>query len=217
MTFVLVNFKTYEEGTGREALKLARTIDRFKASGDRMAIAVQAADLRMICREVKIPVFAQHMDVISYGSHTGSILPEALKKAGAKGVLINHSEKQLSWKGIKERVEVCKRLGLMSVVCASNLHIVKKVAKLKPNFIAYEPHKLIGMNVSVTTVNPQVIVKAAQVIEQQGGKMRLLVGAGVTAKRDVQKAEELGATGVLLAHKIVKAKKVKDVLKRMFK
>lgn len=210
---ILINFKTYEQGTGKGALRLAKAIGSFKSDKYRLAVAPQMIDVKGIAKRVRIPVLAQHMDSVGFGSHTGGILPEAVKEAGAKGTLINHSERPLSLGQIKKVVEICKRLGLKSVVCASSLSLVKKVVRLEPDFIAYEPKRLIGRNVSVTQANPKVIVKAVKLIE--GSKTKLLVGAGVHSKRDIQKAVEFGAQGVLIAHKVVKAKKVRKVLGRL--
>ena len=39
--------------------------------------------------------FAQHMDLLEVGRGVGPVLPEALKAAGAVGVLLNHAEKRL--------------------------------------------------------------------------------------------------------------------------
>lgn len=207
---VLVNFKNYKEGVGLNGVRLAKAISGFKSSKYQFAVVPSLVDLKEICK-LKIPVFAQHLDAVEFGAHTGSVLPSALKMAGAKGTLLNHSEKQISLAEINESVKVCKRVGLVSVVCASGLGMMKKVLRFNPDYIAYEPRKLIGGNVSVTSVNPKVISKAVKLV----GK-KLLVGAGVHSKADVVKAKELGAVGVLVAHKIVKAKKVKNVLRRMF-
>ncbi len=207
---VLINFKGYKEGFGLKGTRLAKAIAGFKSFKYRFAVAPNIVDLAAVCK-LKIPVFAQHVDAVKVGAHTGEVLPSFVKSAGAKGTLLNHSEKPLSLKEIRERVKVCKRVGLVSVVCVPSLGMMKKVIKFKPDYIAYEPRRLIGGNVSVTSVNPKVISKAVKLVGN-----RLLVGAGVHSKADVVKAKELGAVGVLIAHKIVKAKNVKKVLRRMF-
>jgi triosephosphate isomerase len=207
---VLVNFKSYKEGVGRKGLKLAKVIAGFKTSKYRFAVAPSIVDFAGICK-LRIPVFAQHVDAVKFGSHTGAVLPSVVKSVGGNGALLNHSEKQISLKEIGEGVKACKKAGLISVVCASGLGMIKKVLRFNPDYIAYEPRRLIGGNVSVVSINPKVISKAVKLVRN-----RLLVGAGVHSKKDVLKAEELGAAGVLIAHKIVKAKNVKKVLKRMF-
>jgi len=213
---VLINFKTYEEGTGRKGLKLAEILNRFNSVKFQLAIAPQTVDLNPICQKVKIPVFAQHLDAIGAGPHTGSILPEAIKEAGAIGTLLNHSEKRIKLSEIKTALELCNQLNLTVVVCASSLIWVKRIAKLNPSYIAYEPKKLIGKNISVTEANPKVITKAVKIIQRINPQIKLLCGAGIHSSSDIQRALELGAEGVLIAHTVVKEKNTLRVLNRLF-
>ncbi|RLI45735.1 triose-phosphate isomerase, partial [Candidatus Bathyarchaeota archaeon] len=93
---VIVNFKTYIEGTGNKAIDLAKAADEVsKETGICFAVAPQFVDIPVIVKMVDIPVFAQHIDPIKPGSHTGHVLPEAVKESGAIGTLINHSERRL--------------------------------------------------------------------------------------------------------------------------
>jgi len=211
---VLINFKTYEKGTGRKGLKLARAISGFK-SEYQLVVVSQLVDLRGVCKAIKIPVFAQHVDRVGFGAGTGSVLPEAVKGAGAKGTLLNHSEKRISLKEIKETVEICRKIGLVSVVCASSLKMVKKITKFGPDYIAYEPKRLIGKNISVTDVSPKVVLRAVRFVKKVNPKVKVLCGAGIHSKKDVLKALELGAGGVLIAHKVVKAKDPKKALRKL--
>ncbi|MBR9683516.1 triose-phosphate isomerase [Candidatus Woesearchaeota archaeon] len=202
---VLVNFKNYGAG-----LKLAKVISGFR-SRYRLMVAPSLIDLSLVCKNVRVPVLAQHVDNLGFGASTGSISLGMVKKVGCRGTLLNHSEKRISVQEIGERVRACKKLGLISIVCASGLGMMKKVLRFNPDYIAYEPKKLVGGNKSVTSSNPKVISKAVKLV---GSK--LLVGAGIHSKKDVLKALELGASGVLVAHKIVKAKNPLKVLKQMF-
>lgn len=212
MKLVLVNFKTYENGTGKKALKLAKAIDKYKKDY-RLGVCPQQSDLKEISAAVRIPVFAQHIDAVGFGSNTGHILPQAVKEAGAKGTLINHSERRMGLAEIKKNVEICRELGLISVVCAGTLSMIKKVIKFRPDYVAYEPKKLIGTNISVTDVNPAVITKAVDLARKYD--VHVLCGAGVHVKKDIQKAFQLGAEGVLIAHKVVQAENTGKVLREL--
>jgi len=212
---ILINFKTYKEGTGKKGLKLAREIGSFKSDKYQLAIAPQAVDLKGIVKAVRIPVFAQHMDGISFGAHTGSILPESLKEAGVKGTLLNHSEKKLSLKEIKRSISCCKRLRLLSLVCASNLEEAREIARFHPDYLAYEPKELVGGGVSVTKAKPEIISKVVKLVGRIDRKVKVLCGAGIQSREDIKKALALGTEGVLIAHKVVKAKKVKVFLGKL--
>ncbi|RLG73798.1 MAG: triose-phosphate isomerase, partial [Thermoprotei archaeon] len=86
---LVINFKTYVQATGRRALELAKVAERVaKELNVEIIVAVQPVDVRLIAENVEIPVYAQHIDPIKPGAHTGHILPEAVKEAGAKGTLL---------------------------------------------------------------------------------------------------------------------------------
>ena len=84
----------------------------------------------------------------------------------------------------------------------------KKVDQFSPDYIAYEPPELIGGDVSVSTAKPEVIRDIVNSV-----KTKIIVGAGVKNKKDVEKCIELGAVGVLVASGVVKAKNAKKAIK----
>ena len=204
---LVINFKTYEQGTGKKGLKIAKIADKIaKKEKANIIICVQFTDLYMISKAVKIPVYAQHIDPINYGSNTGWILPESIKKAGAKGTLLNHSEHKIKSKILNDSINRCKEIGLKTLVCANTPKKAREIARLNPNFIAIEPPELIGGDVSVSEAKPQVISKGVNYVKKINPKIPLLVGAGIKTTEDVKKSIELGAKGVLVASGILKAK-----------
>jgi len=211
---IVVNVKTYAEATGKKALEIAEIMD--KVSGETsvsMAIAVQAADIRMISEKVSIPVFSQHIDPIKPGSHTGWTLADAIKEAGAVGTLINHSEHRLKLADIDECISIAKSLNLVQIVCSNNISTSKAIAALNPDFVAVEPPELIGGDISVTTANPEIVSGTVEEVRKINKDIKILCGAGVKNGKDVEKAIELGTDGVLLASGVVKAKDKEKVLR----
>ena len=119
---IVLNVKTYAEATGNKALELAVLMDTVARKTDSsMAIAVQATDLAMCVQKVSIPVFAEHIDPIKPGSHTGWTLPEAVKAAGAAGTLINHSEHRLKLADVDMCITRARELELDHIVCSNNV------------------------------------------------------------------------------------------------
>jgi triosephosphate isomerase (TIM) len=210
---LLVNFKTYVEATGKTAVKLAMAAQAVaKKSGANVVISVQPTDLQRVSSAVGIPVYAQHMDPVTPGSHTGWILPEAIKEAGAKGTLINHSEHNIDMAKIGECVKRCKELGFVSVCCAATPEKAAEIAAFLPDYIAIEPPELIGGKVSVSTAKPEVIENTVDAVKRVNEKVMVLCGAGVHCGKDVEKALELGAVGVLVASAIVKSEDPEKVM-----
>ncbi|MCD6468084.1 MAG: triose-phosphate isomerase [Thermoplasmata archaeon] len=210
---IVVNVKTYAEATGGKALELAKLMDEVASeTGVSMAIAVQASDIYMVSQAVSIPVFAEHIDPIKPGSHTGWTLPEAVKEAGAVGTFINHSEHRLKLADLDECIARAKELDLDQIVCSNNIATSKAIAALNPNFVAVEPPELIGGEVSVTKANPDIVSGTVKAVREINRGIGILCGAGVKNGEDVKKALELGTDGVLLASGVVKAKDKKAVL-----
>ncbi len=211
---IVLNVKTYAEATGDKALQIARLMDKIvEETGASMAIAVQATDIMLCTKEVSIPVFAEHVDPIKPGSNTGWTLPEAVKAAGAIGTLINHSEHRLKLADVDICITRAKELDLDHIVCSNNIATSKSIAAFSPNFIAVEPPELIGGDISVTATDPNVVSGSVNAVKTVDKKVKVLCGAGVKNGKDVAKAIELGADGVLLASGIVKAKDKEKVIK----
>ena len=203
---MLVNFKCYLEATGAKAVQLARYAQQASKKLEvTVGVAPQAADLRLVSQQTKVPVFAQHIDPIKPGSHTGHVLPECVLEAGASGILVNHSERRLEVGLIEDVILRAKSLRLTTVVCANTAGIAAAVASLRPDMIAVEPPELIGSGVAVSRAKPEIITDTVSRIRQINSDVTILCGAGITSGEDVREALKLGTQGVLVASGVVKA------------
>jgi len=210
----IVNCKAYAEATGKKAVKLAKVCESVaKATKSRIAIAVQAADISAVANAVSIPVFAQHVDAIEFGAHTGWTLPESVQEAGAVGSLINHSELRVPEELVQKTVQRLRNLGILSVVCAANPVEEERLAKFKPDMVAVEPPELIGGKISVSKARPEVISESVRRVRG----IPILVGAGIHTAEDVATAKRLGAQGILVASGVVLAKNPKKALLELMK
>ena len=204
---VLVNFKTYSEGTGKKALELAKMCEKVSSeTGVCVGVAPQFADIAPIAGAVSVPVFSQHIDSVSAGSFTGHVLAESVKEAGAVGTLINHSERRLKLADIDAVVARARENGLISVMCSNNAMVSAAAAALKPDMIAVEPPELIGTGIPVSKAKPEVVSGTVELVRRLNRDVVILCGAGITRGDDVAAALRLGTEGVLVASGIVKAK-----------
>ncbi len=206
--YLFVNFKTYEEGTGKKALSLAKLLSSFSAEDVEVIPVVQAPDLQEVAKGSALRVFAQHCDPVIYGSNTGKILPEALRQAGAVGTVLNHAENKINNDAIRATIARCREVGLKAMVCAETLSRAKEIAAFSPapEFIAVEPPELIGGDISVSTAKPELISDSVKAIRKINPKITVITGAGIKNSQDVSKAVELGTMGVFVASGIVCAK-----------
>lgn len=188
---VIVNFKAYEQGTGEKAQRLSQICSEFGAW-----VAVQPTDIRLCAPHAT--VLGQHVDAEGFGAHTGSVLCEAIKQAGAVGSLINHAEKKMTDEEVGTRVLRLKELGMTSIVCAENLDRAQALKQYNPDYLALELPELIGGDISIITAQPGIVKQAVELL----GK-NVLLGAGVSSGADLKQALDEGAAGVLLASAIV--------------
>ena len=202
----IINFKNYDNISGSKSLKLAKIATKISR---KYKIKIAVCPPQNVLSEVtktSIPVFAQHVDTAKAGSTTGYIVPELVRKSGASGSLINHSEHRISSKEIKELVSRLKRLNMISVICVRNVDEARRYSKLNPNYIAIEPPELIGTGKAVSKEKPEIITKSVKAVKEAKNSTRLLCGAGIISGDDVSRALELGARVILVASGIVKAR-----------
>ncbi len=211
---IAINFKTYAQATGEGALAIAKAAERvWRETGVTIVVAPQLVDLYRIAQEVEVPVFAQHVDPIKPGSHTGHVLPEAVKEAGAVGTLLNHSENRMILADLEASIRRAEEVGLMTMVCSNNPAVSAAVAALGPDYVAVEPPELIGTGIPVSKAKPEVITDTVELVRRVNPDVKVLTGAGISTGEDVKKALELGSVGVLLASGVTKAKNPEKTIK----
>jgi triosephosphate isomerase (TIM) len=204
---LIINLKTYKFGGDSEQL-----VKEISKVSNKIIMCVQAVDA-YLASKVKNEIFIQHADYGEAGRNTGFVTLESVKKMGIKGVMLNHSEHKLNFRVLKKTVERAYSLGLKTLVCASNIREAKKIIKIRPDYVAYEPNELIGTGISVTQSKPKIVEKFSKLFKNN--KIKCLCGAGVTNRHDVQVSKLLGCDGVLLASAVTKAGNVKQVVKEL--
>lgn len=219
---IVVNFKTYKESTGNNALKLARRLEKV---GKKVIVCVQIADIFNVSKNSKIKIYSQHVDFYDPGRNTGFLTIEDLKQAGAKGSLLNHSEHRLKFKEIKKTLKKAKKENFEMIVCVRDLKEAKKVAKLRrkisPKAIAFEVPELIASGKSITEFEGDNVKEFAKIVDfynkKKGKKVLALCGAGISNEKDVKQALKLGCKGVLIASAVVKSKSPDKLVSKMIR
>lgn len=210
---VVVNYKVYPQATGPAAVALTQALERAQQrGGGSVAVAPGPAELATVARATKLPVLAQHVDPLPPGQGTGHLTVESVKAAGAKGSLVNHAEHKVGLEVLQATVQRLGEAGLLSLVCAASVASSRAVAAMHPDLVAVEPPELIGGNVSVTTADPHVVSGAVKAVREVAPMVRVLCGAGVKTGKDVRRALELGADGVLVASGVVAVKEPEKAL-----
>ena len=158
---------------GEEMLALAKVIDKTAIKYDvDIIVTPQAVDIRLLAENTeRILVFAQHMDYLRPGRGMGAMLPEAVKAAGAKGVMLNHAEHKLTPGCARETIQRADEVGLATIVCADTVEEVKAIAHMAPNIIVAEPTELIGTG---QTSSMEYVRKTIETVRQINEEIMVL-------------------------------------------
>lgn len=160
---------------GDDVLAFARAVDESAARHDVDAIFIAPyTEIRRITEQCpNLVVIAQYMDTIRPGRGMGAVLPEALKAAGAQGVVINHSERPMTLPQIRETIERANELDMLTFVCADTVAEAKALAQFNPDILNPEPSELIGsgeaspmsyvkeVSEEIKAINPEILVEQA--------------------------------------------------------
>jgi triosephosphate isomerase len=203
---------------GQGVLELARAADRVSQSYDvRIIFTPQYVDIARVAAETRhIKVFAQHMDSISIGRGIGSVLPEAVKEAGAVGVLLNHAEKRLSLSEINRTIKRADQVGLATLVCADTPEEAAALAHLAPNIILAEPPELIGSG-ETGAAGRDWVARINERIRAIDPRIRVLHSAGIRGPQDVADIVALGAEATGCTSAVVKAEDPAAMLEAMIR
>jgi triosephosphate isomerase len=169
-------------------------VDTASAENDvRVILTPQYVDIPAVVNNTKnVYVFAQHMDPNPPGRGIGAVLAEALKEAGAHGVLLNHAERKMTLSDIGRSIKRARETGLVSMVCADNTAEAQAVARFSPDIILAEPEALIGTSGNRGEVEKYVaFIKEA--IGQINPSIQILYGGGISSPKDAADVIRLGA------------------------
>lgn len=123
-------------------------------------------EIRRICENTdRIIVFAPYMDALRPGRGLTEILPEAVKAAGAKGVVLNHSERPMTLNALKKTIDRANELELLTFVCADTISEAQAIAHLHPDIMNPEPTELIGSGQVSGMGYVKEVIKAVKAID----------------------------------------------------
>lgn len=189
---------------GETLLKIAKGLDKLsKKYGVDVILDVPDTEIRYIAENTKrIHVYSQHMDSIPVGKGMGRTLGEAVKDAGAVGVMLNHAEHKLTIEEIAEAIKRADELGLATMVCADSIDEVKAIAKLGPNILVAEPTELIGTG---KPADKEYVDEVIRVIKEINPDIKPFPSAGISKGEDCYNIIKAGASASGCSSAIAKA------------
>ena len=169
---------------GDAVLEYARVVDAAAAKYDIdvLFIAPYTEIRRVAERTEHLIVLAPYMDTLRPGRGMADVLPEAIKAAGAKGVVMNHCERPMTLSVIKQTIDRANELDLLSFACADSIPEAKAIAQLHPDIINPEPSELIGSN---EASDMKYVIETLKVIKDLFPDILVEQAAGITNGRQV--------------------------------
>ncbi len=201
---------------GERMLKLAKAADAASAKYDvRIILTPQYTDIRLLAEQTKnLLIFAQHMDPLPVGRGLGAVLPEAVRAAGAVGVMLNHAKKPMSLGDLQKAIKRADEVGLVSIVCADSMKEARAIACLSPNIIVAEPTELIGTG---QTSDEQYVIETTRAIKTIDPEIQVLPAAGIKNGNDVYKMIKAGAEATGTTSGIMKAADPEAMMEEMIR
>lgn len=178
---------------GERLLTLVKKLDVMAHHYDMdILVDVQTTDLRMLAQNVssRIHVYAQHMDSIPVGRGMGTVLAEAVKATGARGVMLNHAERKLSLEEVQNAIKRADEVGLATIVCADGEEEIRAIAKMNPNIIVAEPTELIGTGIAV---GREYVDACISLVRSVNPEILVLPSAGISCGKDCYNIIKAGA------------------------
>jgi triosephosphate isomerase (TIM) len=203
---------------GEPVLRLARRADEL---GDEYGVGIiltpQYVDIPVIAPRMRhVLVFAQHMDSLERGRGQGSVLPEALKAAGAAGVMLNHVERRLSREELARTIQRADEVGLLTMVCADDARDAVEIAHLAPNVIIVESPSLIA-SAGPGERGRASVAETDAAIHRVDPEIRVLHGAGISDAQDVYDVIASGAEATGSSSAIFDARDPEAMLEAMIR
>jgi triosephosphate isomerase len=200
--FFEIGIKNYVYGD--KVLELANAADgaSLKYDIDVLFIAPYTEIRRTVENTKRIIVLAPYMDILRPGRGMADVLPEAIKAAGAKGVVINHCERPMSLAAVRKTIDRANELELLTFACADSIAEAQAIAQLHPDIINPEPTELIG---SGKTSGMGYVKETIKVIKEIYPDILVEQAAGISSGRQVYDLIFAGAEAAGMASGIFNA------------
>ena len=225
--------------TPSEAKALCETlIPLIKGTKNEVVFCVPAVDVTTVVKAVKgsgIKVGGENIYFEDKGAYTGETSADMLLDAGAKYVILGHSERREYFKetdaDINKKVRKALEKGLIPILCCGEyleqreqgitidwIRMQLKIAlqgvteeEIKKIVIAYEPIWAIGTGKTATTAQAEEVCKAIRTLVQElygrkaANAVRIQYGGSVNAKNAAELFAEPDIDGGLVGGASLKA------------
>ena len=203
---------------GDTLVKMAKGLEKLaKKYKVNVVLDIPDTEIYRVAKSVNkkyVHVYSQHMDSLTVGKGMGRTLPEAVKAAGAVGVMLNHAEHKLTIEEIEKAIKRADELGLATMVCADSVEEVKQIARLAPNILVAEPTELIGTG---KPADKEYVDEVIRVIREINPDIKPFPSAGISKGEDCYNIIKAGSSASGCSSAIAKAENPLALAEEMIK
>ena len=169
---------------GDAVFEMALAADRAAKEYDVDVLFISPyTEIRRIAEHTdRLIILAPYMDTLRPGRGMADVLPEALKAAGAQGVVLNHCERPMTLTQIKTCIDRANELDMLSFVCADTIAEARAIAQLHPDIINPEPTELIG---SGNASDMSYVKEAIEAVKAIDPNIMVEQAAGITTAQQI--------------------------------
>lgn len=169
---------------GDAVFEMALAADRAAKEYDVDVLFISPyTEIRRIAEHTdRLIILAPYMDTLRPGRGMADVLPEALKAAGAQGVVLNHCERPMTLTQIKTCIDRANELDMLSFVCADTIAEARAIAQLHPDIINPEPTELIG---SGNASDMSYVKEAIEAVKAIDPSIMVEQAAGITTAQQI--------------------------------
>ena len=231
-----------------EAIRVRDWLGSADGKAETDAMICPPASLVMVLAEItkasRLGVGGQDCHAAATGANTGDIAAEMLADAGAKAVIVGHSERRADHgetdKIVRDKAKAAHRAGLTAIVCVGEtagerqagltLAVVGRQVKgslpdgctAANTIVAYEPVWAIGTGLTptpadVAEVHAAIRAALAERFGAEGAKMRILYGGSVKPSNAAELMAVANVNGALVGGASLKAADFIGIMKAYVK
>lgn len=199
---------------GDAVYEFAKAADRAAIQYDIDVLFIAPyTEIRRIAENTeRLIVLAPYMDTLRPGRGMADVLPEALKAAGARGVVLNHCERPMTLTQIKTCIDRANELDMLSFVCADTIAEARAIAQLHPDIINPEPSGLIG---SGQASDMSYVMEAIRAVKAIDPNIMVEQAAGITTAQQIYDFILAGSEAAGSASGILRAENPHALLNEM--
>ena len=196
---VILNFKNMNGTLIEKGIQISKIAEKVSEElGVVIGICPPLPYLVRYKEILNIPVISEGLDLVTMESSIAKNSFNLLRSLEIDGVILNHSESQISLRDLETSIRNSRTNRLFTLVYSNNVAICAAISKLDPSAIAFTFSEEMSEPQRISTINPETVENNVKRINLENPKVSSYCGEGIFDKSDEDRKIELGVEGIVL-------------------